>query len=435
MPRSEKEPSGKLATSTCPAATGGQTSDPRSALPQGVALTALDQVYRDDIHKVLDQLREEAPVHQDTELGRHFLTRHDDVRRVLRDRDWGVDPRKSAPDAYIRLITGTATEEGRASYEPSMLFLDAPDHKRLRSLVSQAFNPKAIEAMRARTESITGNLLDELAGQAEIDLIADFAGPLPTLVIADMLGVALEDRDDFKRWSDDLIFGFDPMRDESTTARIEKSGEAMRAYFKNAIEVRRKNPGHDLISDLIRAQEADDSLTAAEIEAMCRLLLIAGNVTTTDLIGNGFYALLTHPDQMAKLRDRPALIENAVEEMLRYDSPVTDSGRIPFAATELDGLAIAQGTSITTSLAAANHDPAIYPDPHRFDIEREDTHHQSFGGGVHMCLGAPLARLEAQIGISAFLARFPKIEMIEEKAKRRHLPSFRGFETLPVRIN
>ncbi len=403
-------------------------------LPNGIALTALDETYREDIHDVLDRLRSEAPVHEDTELGRIILTRHDDVRGLLRNRDWGVDPRKSSPDSYVRLITGTNTPEGMENYQPSMLFLDDPDHKRLRALVSQAFNPRAIEAMRDRTEEITNALLDEIDGRDEIDLIADFAGPLPTLVIAEMLGVALEDRDHFKRWSDDLNFSFDPIRDEETNKRIEESGEAMQSYFDKTIAARRAEPKDDLISDLIRAQEEEDSLKDHEIMSMCTLLLIAGNVTTTDLIGNGLYALMTHPDQMKKLQDDPSMIDNAVEEMLRFDSPVTDSARLPFADEVIDGCPVKQGYTTYTSLAAANHDPSVYPDPHKFDIEREDTHHQSFGGGIHMCLGAPLARLEAQIGINAFLARFPNVRLSEKPGKRRHLPSFRGFETLPVKL-
>lgn len=403
-------------------------------LPNGVALTALDETYREDIHQVLDRLREEAPVHEDTELGRLILTRHDDVRGLLRNREWGVDPRKASEDSYVRLITGTNTPEGMQEYQPSMLFLDDPDHKRLRALVSQAFNPRAIEDMRRRTEEITTALLDEIDGADEIDFIKQFAGPLPTLVISDMLGVALDDRGDFKRWSDDLIFSFDPLKDEETTNRMNDSGEAMRAYFDETIAARRADPQDDLISDLIRAQAADDSLSDDEIMSMCTLLLIAGNVTTTDLIGNGLYALLTHPDQMEKLRADPSLIENAVEEMLRFDSPVTDSARHPFADDEVDGCPVKKGYTTYTSLAAANHDPSVYPDPHKFDIEREDTHHQSFGGGIHMCLGAPLARLEAQIGINAFLARFPNVRLSETPGKRRHLPSFRGFETLPVRL-
>ncbi len=403
-----------------------------ASLPNGVALTSLDETYREDIHQVLDKLRAEAPIHEDTELGRIILTRHDDVRGLLRNREWGVDPRKSSPDSYVRLITGTNTPEGMENYQPSMLFLDDPDHKRLRALVSQAFNPRAIEAMRGRTREITNALLEEIDGRDEIDLIADFAGPLPTLVIAEMLGVALEDRNDFKRWSDDLNFSFDPIRDEETNARIEASGEAMRAYFDEAIAARRANPQDDLISDLIRAQASDDNLSDDEIMSMCTLLLIAGNVTTTDLVGNGIYALLTHPDQMKKLQADPSLIENAVEEMLRFDSPVTDSARHPFADDEVDGCPVKKGYTTYTSLAAANHDPSVYPEPHKFDIEREDTHHQSFGGGIHMCLGAPLARLEAQIGINAFLARFPNVHLSKTPGKRRHLPSFRGFETLPV---
>ncbi|WOF75797.1 cytochrome P450 [Parvibaculaceae bacterium PLY_AMNH_Bact1] len=405
-----------------------------ASLPNGIALTALDETYREDLHKVLDRLRTEAPVHEDTELGRIILTRHDDVRGLLRNREWGVDPRKSSADSYVRLITGTNTPEGIENYQPSMLFLDDPDHKRLRALVSQAFNPRAIENMRARTHEITSALLDEMAGRDEIDFIAEFAGPLPTLVIADMLGVALEDRNDFKRWSDDLIFGFDPIRDDETNKRIEASGEAMRAYFDKTIAARRANPKDDLISDLVRAQEAEDSLNDEEIMSMCTLLLIAGNVTTTDLIGNGLYALLTHPDQMEKLKADPSLIENAIEEILRFDSPVTDSARLPFSDEVIDGCPIKKGYTTYTSLAAANHDPSVYPEPHKFDIEREDTHHQSFGGGIHMCLGAPLARLEAQIGMNAFLARFPNVHLSDTPGKRRHLPSFRGFETLPIRL-
>lgn len=407
-----------------------QTPEKTQALPTGVELTALDEAYRERLYDVLDRLRATEPVHRDRAFGRAFLTRHDDVRAALRSRDMGVDPRKAREDSYVRLITSALGDDR----EPSMLFLDDPDHKRLRGLVSQAFNPKSIEAMRPRIAAIADELLDAMADAETVDLIPAFAGPLPTIVIAEMLGVAREDRDDFKRWSDDVVLGFDPLRTEETTARITASSDAMQAYFENAVAERRVAPRDDLVSDLIRAHEQDDALDDREIVSMCTLLLTAGNVTTTDLIGNGVYALMTHGDQLAKLKAQPELIENAVEEMLRYDSPVTDSGRVPLHDLEIGGCPIEQGCSITTSLAAANHDPDVYPDPHRFDIEREDTHSQSFGGGVHICLGAPLARAEAQIGINALLARFPNIRLGDAPPKRRHLPSFRGFESLPVRL-
>ncbi|MFN3626963.1 MAG: cytochrome P450 [Parvibaculum sp.] len=399
----------------------------------GIGLTALDEEYREDLYRVLDEMRATDPVHRDRELGRVFLTRHDDVRAVLRDKGLHVDPRHALPDSYVRLITGVPAGS-EDQFSPSMIFADEPDHKRLRGLVSQAFNPRAVETMRPRIEAIAAELLDAMEGRDETDLIAAFAAPLPTMVIAEMLGVPLDRRDDFKRWSDDVVLGFDPVASAETKSRIQASGEAMRQFFRDMIAARRKALGTDLISDLIRAEEEGKGLDNEEIVSMCTLLLTAGNVTTTDLIGNGVNALIEHPAELAKLAANPALIGNAIEEMLRYDSPVTDSGRLPHQEIVIGGCPVEAGRSISTSLAAANHDPAVYPDPHKFDIERADTHHQSFGGGTRMCLGAPLARLEAQIAIAQLVARFPGIGRGSKSGKRRHLPSFRGFETLPVRL-
>ena len=401
------------------------------SLPIGAGLTSLDENYRERLYEVLDLLRSEAPVHDDPEFHHMFLTRHDDVKAVLKSRDMFVDPRTTLPDDYVRFFVPDLDEGG---YEPSMLFLDAPDHRRLRGIVSQAFNPRAVELMRTRIEEIASELLDAMAGKEQTDLIADYAAPLPTIVIAEMLGVERERRLEFKRWSDDIVQSFDPLRTPETTARMHASQEAMRSYFVQAIEQRRENPANDLISDLIRAEEDGARLTNSEVLSMCTLLLTAGNVTTTDLIGNGMFALLANPAELAKLKSNPDLIVNAVEEMLRYDSPVTDSGRHALKDIEIGGCPIAKGRTATVSLAAANHDPAIYPDPHRFDIERSDTHNQSFGGGVHMCLGAPLARLEAQIAVNTLLARFPGIALSGRKPERRHLPAFRGFEHLWVTL-
>ena len=409
--------------------TGNDLKKPRT----GIGLTALDDDYREDLYRVLDEMRERDPVHRDRELGRFFLTRHDDVKTVLRDKSLHIDPRGALPDSYIRLITN-APADREDEFEPSMIFADEPDHMRLRRLVSQAFNPRSIETMRDRIGDIADELLDEMEGKEEVDFIVAFAGPLPTIVIAEMLGVPLGRRADFKRWSDDIVLGFDPVASPETRKRIEASSNAMRAFFMETIAQRRKERGNDLVSDLIRAEEESEKLTDAEILSMCTLLLTAGNVTTTDLIGNGVHALLEHPAEFDRLKSNPGLIENAVEEMLRYDSPVTDSGRFPLKPYETGGTAVEPGRSITTSLAAANHDPSVYPDPHKFDITREDTHHQSFGGGMRICLGAPLARLEAQIGIAKLVARFPDMKPGATPPRRRHLPSFRGFEKMPVRL-
>jgi cytochrome P450 len=407
------------------------TSRNNRDLPTGARLTALDEEFRENLYGVLDRIRAEAPVHEDPELHHIFVTRHDDVKAILKDRDMFVDPRTTLPDDYVRLFV---TEPDGPDYEPSMLFLDGADHRRLRGIVSQAFNPRSVEAMRPRIEAIANELLDAMEGRETVDVIAAFAAPLPTIVIADMLGVERERRAEFKRWSDDIVQAFDPLRSAETTERMTASQQAMRDFFVEAIAERRAKPRNDLISDLIRAEEEGAHLTNREVLSMCTLLLTAGNVTTTDLIGNGMHALLTHPAELAKLEADPSLIVNAVEEMLRFDSPVTDSGRHALKPIEIGGCPVAARRTVTTSLAAANHDPAVYPDPHKFDIERADTHNQSFGGGVHMCLGAPLARLEAQIGIGALVKRFPRIALGAEKPVRRHLPAFRGFERLVVRL-
>jgi hypothetical protein len=262
--------------------------------------------------------------------------------------------------------------------------------------------------------------------------MATFAGPLPTIVIAEMLGVDPADRDDFKRWSDESVLGFNPLITDEERERVIAASTAMDDYLRRASAERRSNPRDDLISALIAVEEAGDQLSNEEIVTMCSLLLAAGNVTTTDLIGNGVLALLRHPDQLAALRADPSLIKNAVEEMLRFDGPVVQTGRIALSDVEIDGCPVGPGASILTSLAAANHDPAVYPDPDRFDVRREDIHHHAFGGGIHYCLGAPLARLEARIAIDTLVRRFPNLRLAGEPLEWRRLPSFRGLIQLPV---
>lgn len=410
--------------------TTNKSAEATPAVPTGVAATALDADYRADPEPVHDTLRELEPVHHDTQLKRWLLTSHDDVDTLLRDRTLSADIRNGAPDTFMQLfLTGQGEER-----QPSILFLDPPDHTRLRGLVSKAFTPRAIEAIKPRIQEIIDELLDALAGDDGFDLIGAFSGPLPTIVIAEMLGVDPGDRADFKRWSDIGVMGFDPTLSDEAKVLVGEAGQALDAYFRNAIAERRAAPTGDLISGMIAAEEAGAMLNDDEIVTMCGLLLAAGNVTTTDLIGNGMLALLQHPDQLQLLRDDPSLIKNAIEEMLRFDSPVTETGRIPLEDTTIGGCPIGKGESILPVLSAANHDPSAYPDPHTFDITRADTHHHSFGGGVHFCLGAPLARLEAQMAVATLVQRFPTLRLADEPLERRTIPGFRGLVRLPVLI-
>ena len=396
-------------------------------IPTGIELTVLDPEYQQDPYPILDRLRELDPVHHDAVLKRYVLTRAADVEALLWDRSLSVDPRKAAADSFEANFAFTERDR-----EPSMLFSDPPYHTRLRKLVSKAFTAKAVEDMRPRIQAITDELLDALDTTGETDLMKPFAEPLPTIVIAEMLGVDPADRDDFKRWSDTGVMAFNPLLTPEERAVVNAASLALEEYLRGAIAERRERPRGDLITSLIEAEEGDEQLTEGEIISMCALLLAAGNVTTTDLIGNGILALLRNPGELRKLHHDPSLIKNAVEETLRYDSPVTQSGRTPLEDIEIGDVQIAAGQSVTPSLAAANHDPAAHPEPHRFDISRPDVEHHSFGGGVHYCLGAPLARAEAQIAIGSLVKCFPAIRLGDSELEWRRVPGFRGLAKLPV---
>jgi cytochrome P450 len=408
------------------------SDDQSGKLPQGVELTPIDEAFRTDPYAILKMLRERAPLLDDRALGRFVCTRHDDVKSALHDKGFFSDPRKANPGTFSREILGANLRPGE---EPSMLMMDEPDHRRLRSLVSASFKPRAIERWREHIRAIVEATLDKISAQ-EFDLIADFAGPVPTVVIARMLGVDPGRHEEFKQWSDLLVqVGFNPFPSEEQARRGEAAMAALETYLLQQIDSRSGQLGDDLLSDMIRAEVEGDTLSSEEIVTQCRLLLVAGNVTTTDLIGNGIKALLDHPAQLRKLRARPGLIGNAVEEMLRYDSPVTNSGRIPNRDISVAGCPVVKGSSLAVSLAGANRDPAVYPEPDVFDIEREDTHHQSFGGGRHLCLGAHLARVEAQEAILGLLNRFPDLAHGERGFVHHAIPGFRGMSEFWVRAN
>jgi cytochrome P450 len=402
------------------------------ALPQGVELTAIDERFREDPYPILKSLRERAPVHHDSVMNRYICTRHDDVKAILHDKEFHTDPRNANPGSFSREVIGGRLGFGET---PDMLLMDEPDHRRLRALVSGPFKQKSVERWRGVIRRIVDDALDAIA-EDEFDLIARFAAPVPTVVIARMLGVDPDLYEKFHTWSDQVVqVGFNPFPTGEQQHAAAAAQQALNELFSDEIERRGAALGDDLLSDMMRAEVEGDRLTKDEMIAQCRLLLIAGNVTTTDLIGNGTRALLDFPEQMEKLRANPGLIGNAVEEMLRYDSPVTNSGRTPNRDVVVSGCPVPRGESLSTSLAAANRDPAVYPDPDRFDIERVDTHHQAFGGGRHLCLGAHLARVEAQEAILGLLQRFPRLRKSERGHVFHAIPSFRGMREFWVRRN
>ena len=396
-------------------------------LPSGVELTPIDDTYRNNPYPRLHKLRNTAPVYADPDFAVVVATRHEDVQKVLRDKDMLSDPRKANEND----LSSRFAPEG--DQQPSMLFMDDPDHKRLRNLVNKAFTPRAVEEMRPRIRDIVDTLLRRVDTE-EFDLIAALAAPLPSIVIAEMLGIDAGLHHDFKQWSDistDVFFNMFPS--EEQVAQATAASESLNALFRAEIEKRRGQDQGDLIGAMVRAEEDGDSLTTDEIVSQCNLLLVAGNVTTTDLIGNGVKALLDFPDQFEKLKDNADLIENAVEEMLRFDSPVVNSGRIAPAEMELDGCPVHKGQSISTSLGAANRDPSVHPDPDRFDVARQNIQHQSFGGGRHFCLGAPLARVEAQEAVRGLITKFPNLRHSERGFVYKAVPSFRGMSEFWVR--
>ncbi|MEI6485569.1 MAG: cytochrome P450 [Sphingomonadales bacterium] len=398
-------------------------------VPTGLQVTVFDEIFRNRPHERFDALRESDPVHSDTQLGRVLLTRAADVAAVLKDRSLSVDQRNAAPDTIVQRL---ATLQDRQAPR-SMLVLDDPEHARLRRLVTHAFNARAIEAVRPQVEAVADELLDAVQGRERFDIIEDFASPLPITVIALMLGVDAADRGDFRRWSKALANVFSPIRTPEYLAALQANADELSAYFERAIADRRNTPRDDLISAMIAADDGGDRLTTQEIVTMCNLLLLAGNLTTTDLIGNCVLALLQSPDQLAKVKANPARIADAIEETLRLDPPVVQSLRIPLVPREIGGCPVRAGEAVTTFLMAAGQDPALHENPLAFDIDRADKTHFAFGGGVHFCLGAPLARAEAEIALTRLFARHPDLALTGDPIERNISAAFNGVKELWVR--
>jgi cytochrome P450 len=394
----------------------------------GIYFNPWDKSFRDNPYPYYHALHQGSPRIIDL-FGAPavIVARHADVTAVLRD---------NARFSSVQNINAEVRERGVFRGAATMLFSDPPVQTRLRRLVSRDFTPRRIREMEPRIREIATKLLDDIERKGSFDVMADMANILPVMVIAEMLGVPPELYQTFKQWSDTIITGGNTLPGQPIPDDVVGIIDNLRAYFLQEIEKRRTQPGPDLISALVAAHVDNEAMTADELLAFVVLLLLAGNETTTNLIGNGMLALGRHPDQMELLRSNLELAPRAIEEMLRYDGPVQATSRRAMADVEVGGTAIPKGAECFILLAAANHDPAQFPDPDRFDITREARDHVAFGEGIHFCIGAPLARLEGAIAIGESVRRLPKLHLKDPSAPLTYKGSYflRGLESLEMAL-
>ncbi len=407
-------------------------------LPGVFQLTPMNPDFNADPHVLLDRLRSECPVHRDTQAGTFILTRHADVRSVLGDTTMWRGPERAEEAAVMsRAILEQRVEGIRVSEEESrsgILLMDEPDHMRIRGPFAKALY-KRVAKCKPLVQQVVDQYLAPLKGRETFDAMDSFALRVPIDVIARILGVDENRLTEFRAWSEGAILGLNPFRTPAETERLVASINALSHYMGELMQRRRAEPKDDLVSDMMMLQAEGAELNDGEISNNLQGLLIGGNLTTTDLIGNAIWLFLTHPPELAKLKADPTLINSAVEEVLRYESPVDITGRIAPRDLEVGGCPVKQRQSLFASLRGANRDPEAFPDPHRFDIARKDAPHVAFGGGLHLCIGAPLARLEAQVALASFFDRFPNVRLADPDAKPewRSMPFFRGLKTLTVR--
>ncbi len=392
-----------------------------------------DEDFRRYAYEVYANMREEQPIYpiMHKNGSRSWLiTRHEDVLAVLKDPRFTKNYLRVADDEYISQLT-----EVDRFMTNNLLALDPPDHTRLRALVQKAFSPRLIRAMRPRIQAITDSLLDAVQDQGQMELIADYAFPLPIQVIAELLGIPTKDKEKFRHWSGIVIR---PHRTKESRLADVPELQAFLAYLADISEQRREDPREDLLSALVQAEEAADRLSEIELYSMLMLLIVAGHETTVNLIGNGVVTLIQYPEQLALLRANPSLIGAAIEELLRYDSPVESStDRFALEDVTIGGQHIARGDHVLVIIASANRDRASFGEkPDDLDIMRAENPHVAFGHGIHYCLGAALARMEGAIAIGSLLERAPNVCLALPMEELRIRPSvsdlLRGYREIPI---
>lgn len=389
-------------------------------------------------YPVFDQLRSSDPIFWSEENSYWILTRYADITSLIQNEHLSSN--------RIGAHAGRMSQEARESFRPFfnavtswMLMVDPPDHTRLRGLVNKAFTPGVVENMRGLVQDLVDKMLAAVKEQGRMDVITDLANPLPATVIAELLGVPGTDQQQFKKWSDDISAALSGIDSGATKEELhglyivaQKSLLALSSYFRERVVELRLNPQENLLSALVQAEEQGDRLTEEELFANCVLLMIAGHETTTNLIGNGILALLQNPKQQEALTLNPDLIASAVEELLRYDSPVQKMGRIALADIHIGGKQIQKGQLVCFSFAAGNRDPEQFALPNQLDLTRRPNRHLAFGHGLHYCVGAALARLEGQIVVNTVLMRMPKLRLENEDLEWYRNFTLRGLKSLPV---
>jgi hypothetical protein len=406
-------------------------------LPGVFQLTPMNPAFNENPHALLDTLREKCPVYRDAAAGVFLLTKHGDVRSVLSDTSMWRGPDRAEEAAFLTRALLTPPPEGlkvpEEEQRAGILLMDEPDHMRIREPFAKALY-KRVAKSKPKVTAVVNEWLDAIGDAKTFDVMDKFALRVPVDVIARLLGVDNARLPEFREWSEGAILGLNPFCTPEQKAFYVRSRNALSAYMAELMAARRANPQDDLTTDMVTLQKDGAELSDGEISNNLQGLLIGGNLTTTDLIGNAVWLFLTHPGELAKLKAEPSLINTAVEEVLRYESPVDITGRIAPRDIDVGGCPMKQSQSMFLSLRGANRDPDAFPDPHRFDIARKDAPHVAFGGGLHLCIGSPLARMEAQVALLSFFERYPNVRLTDPAAppQWRNLPFFRGLKELMV---
>ncbi len=401
--------------------TESEILDPLSHLPDG----ALEDPY-----PLLAKMREVSAIQWSSKSNQWLVVRYDEASMIMRSNKFGKRLDQWRHPKFVMRQTMKVFRRGGSN---SILLQDPPDHTRVRALVNSAFTPRVVHDLEEHIASIASGLIERLVSGNEVDLISNFAFPLPVTVIAELLGVLVEDREKFKEWSSKITLGLDVSRCPMRLVHSFFAMDQLRRYLSKIIDGKRKSPGNDLISSLIAAQLEDNhQLSREELLANSVLILIAGHETTSNLIGNGVYTLLNHPEQKRLFIERPHIASNAVDEILRYDPPVQLVRRVVREGVEIAGAKLRENDGITILFGACNRDPRVFTEPDKFDILRQNIRHLTFGAGIHFCLGAELARTEARIALSLLFKRFPNLALANEPITYKGPFGLRGPQRLMV---